>query len=161
MRDFALTLEDNPTDLVVVERFLASLLSNSPAGSTVRTYLSAVVFATNLGWLSAPIPPIWWKLSPVADRLRSCPKRTWFPLPKLEIKTIYLGLTFVALSLGLRVGEAASLRNEDIVTDMVPPGIWFRAEKLSPVKTTAYFPVSPCIRHGVGYLPRLGGPEGI
>ena len=106
--------------------------------------------ATNMGWINAPVPPVWWKLSPAADRLRNYPNRIWFPPARLQIErlartsdAVFLGITIVALSLGLRLGEAASIRSCDIVSDACPPGIWFDAEKLPPDRQRRTFRSPP------------------
>lgn len=143
---FANTLPPGTTDTSVVEAFLATLLPRGLAGSTIRTYLSAVKFASDMGWVTCPIPPIWWKLSPAADRIKGEPERTWFTIqhlcslsPTTLDDCCTLAITIVALSLGLRLGEAASIRPADVDIAHSPPGIWFRAEKLAPDRPNKIF----------------------
>ncbi len=61
---------------------------------------------------------------------------------------IPLGIAIVAISLGLRIGEAASLCNNNIITNRSPPGIWFTAEKLTPDKQARTFRSPPAFAMG-------------
>lgn len=165
LQKFAATLPPDTPDTRVVESFLATLLPRGLAGSTVRTYLSAIKFATDLGWIDCPIPAVWWKLSPAADRLKGDPRRVWFDPTQLRTASpavpeefCTLAITIVALSLGLRLGEAASIRPADIALRHDPPGIWFRAEKLAPDKPNRVFRPAPPYVMGWALFLHLANP---
>ena len=114
------TLPGGASAGVVVQTVLLETLAAGSPASSLRVVLSAVQCTVTLGLCDFAIPPAWWRLSSAATRLaiRPAGARDWFHLEALgpiasrplgDNEVTVLGLTILALSLGLRVGEAAGL----------------------------------------------------
>lgn len=142
----AASLGAHSTPGYVVEQFLLQQLAHGAPGASLRVTLSTATFLHSLGFLPQKPAAHLWRLSTAAQRLRepAYDTRVW-AVPS-DILTAAqrastpqhwqtVAITIVALSLGLRIGEAAQLRPDsfDLPThDPSRASITFRAEKARP-----------------------------
>jgi integrase len=128
---FARTSAHHAEPRLLVQTFLVQQLALGCAASTIRGFLSAIQALHTLGICSFTLDAAWWKLSTAATRLREDTPdgRLWFPLEALAERAqqafkheelTCFALTILALSFGLRIGEAAQLTRQDILGSCIP-----------------------------------------
>lgn len=140
----------------VVETVLLESLAAGRTAGTLRSLLSAVQCTITLGIAPLALPHTWWRLSPASARLAITPAqpRTWFTVETLvhmatgaltTTEAITIGLTYLSLALGLRVGEAARLARHDLwlPTDPAQATIRLHPEKQRPTHATVVFRTPP------------------
>lgn len=141
----ATSLDAVPTAGHVVEQFLLQQLGNGAPAASLRLTLSAATFLHTMGFIHEPPPARLWKLSTAALRLQEHePDRRWWAHPSDMLQAAQraaclshwqtLAISIVALSLGLRIGEAALLCPSSFLLSNNDggPSITFRGEKSRP-----------------------------
>ena len=165
--------DGTPVGDVVQTVLLESLAAGSPA-SSVRVILSAVQCTVTLGLCHFAIPAHWWRLSGAATRLAIRPPvvRARFRLETLgraarqplgDADATILGITILALSLGLRVGEAAAIGPADIWVPADPSGASIRLlpEKQRPTNIGyVYRTPPPFVLAWAAFLLRRADAQG-